>query len=128
MGKTPSSCRTRQRDMIMRTRSKAFTGVSAVALMIAGIQGAAHAAAAAPTPTDSEDTIIVTGTRDVGVKASESPTPIQVLGGEALEATGATTAFDALKDILPSFSANGWSPDASELVRAARLRGMNPGE
>lgn len=110
----------------MRTRSKAFTGVSAVALTVAGIQGAAYAAA--PGSTDSADTIIVTGTRDVGVKASESPTPIEVLGGDALEATGATTAFDALKDILPSFSANGWSPDASELVRAARLRGMNPGE
>ena len=112
----------------MRTRHKAFTGVSAFALMVAGWQGGAQAAAVAPTATDAEDTIIVTGTRDVGVKAQDSPTPIEVLGAEALEATGATTAFDALKDILPSFSANGWSADASELVRAARLRGMNPGE
>jgi len=111
----------------MRTRTKILTGVSTSALMLASLQQAAFAAPAA-TPTSAEDTIIVTGTRDVGVKAQDSATPIEVLGAEALEATGATTAFDALKDILPSFSANGWSPDASELVRAARLRGMNPGE
>jgi len=111
----------------MRTRHKAFSGVSVLALAVAGWQGAVHAAAT-PATTDAEDTIIVTGTRDIGVKAQDSATPIQVLGAEALEATGATTAFDALKDVLPSFSANGWSPDASELVRAARLRGMNPGE
>ncbi len=111
----------------MRTRTKILTGVSTSALMLAGLQHAAFAAAA-PAPTSEEDTIIVTGTRDVGVKAQDSATPIAVLGGEALEATGAASALDALKDILPSFSANGWSPDASELVRAARLRGMNPGE
>src|SRR5579859_4696534 len=111
----------------MRTRTKILTGVSTSALMLAGLQHAAFAAAA-PAPTSEEDTIIVTGTRDVGVKAQDSATPIAVLGGEALEATGAASALDALKDILPSFSANGWSPDASELVRAARLRGVNPGE
>jgi len=111
----------------MRTRSKAFTGVSALALMVAGWQGGARAAAA-PAGTDVENTIIVTGTRDVGVKAQDSAAPIQVVGTEALESTGATNALDALKDILPSFSANGWSPDQSELIRAARLRGMNPGE
>jgi iron complex outermembrane receptor protein len=102
-------------------------GVSAWALMLASLPEHVSAAPAV-VAGDSEDTIIVTGTRDVGVKAQDSATPIEVLGAEALEATGATTAFDALKDILPSFSANGWSADASELVRAARLRGMNPGE
>jgi len=111
----------------MRTRSKILMGASAWALTLANLPHVAVAAAPV-TAGDTEDTIIVTGTRDVGVKAQDSATPIEVLGADALEATGATTAFDALKDIMPSFSANGWSPDASELVRAARLRGMNPGE
>ncbi len=110
----------------MRTRTKTLMGVSAWALTLASLPQIA--VAAAPVAKDSENTIIVTGTRDVGVKAQDSATPIQVVGAEALEATGATTAFDALRDIMPSFSANGWSADASELVRAARLRGMNPGE
>ncbi len=111
----------------MRTRTKILMGASAWALALANLPHVAMAAAPV-TASDSDDTIIVTGTRDVGVKAQDSATPIEVLGADALEATGATTAFDALKDILPSFSANGWSADASELVRAARLRGMNPGE
>jgi iron complex outermembrane receptor protein len=98
-------------------------GASAFTLMVAG-----SAAAMTAPPAQDEETVIVTGTRDVGVKAQDSATPIQVLGAEALEATGATTAFDALRDILPSFSASGFAFDASELVRAARLRGMNPGE
>ena len=112
----------------MNMRKVGMVSVSAMALLAAGIPKFALAAAAAPSGADAADTIIVTGTRDVGVKATESATPIQVLGSEALEATGATSAFDALRDTLPSFSANGWSPDASEMVRAARLRGMNPGE
>ena len=104
-----------------------MVSVSAMALIVAGIPEVGLAAAA-PVGPDAADTVIVTGTRDVGVKATESAAPIQVVGAEALEQTGATSAFDALKDILPSFSANGWSADQSELIRAARLRGMNPGE
>src|SRR5271156_1849278 len=108
-----------RRKIIMRTRTKILMGASAWALTLANLPTIAAAAAPAVTAGDAEDTIIVTGTRDVGGKAQDSATPIEVLGADALEATGATTAFDALKDIMPSFSANGWSPDASELVRAA---------
>jgi iron complex outermembrane receptor protein len=110
----------------MKMRKVGMVSVSAMALMIGGIPRMSQAAA--PGDVDVADTIIVTGTRDVGVKAQESATPIQVLGADTLEATGTTTVFDALRETLPSFSANGWSADASELVRAARLRGMNPGE
>lgn len=111
----------------MRTRNLGMVGVSTLALVIGGIP---HFAQAAPAPSNvgDEETIIVTGTRDVGVKAQDSSTPIQVLGVETLEATGATNAFDALKDVLPSFSADAFNGDAGALIRAARLRGMNPGE
>jgi len=103
-----------------------MVGVSTLALVIAGIPQVSRAAADAAT--NDADTIIVTGTRDVGVKATESPTPIQVIGAEALQATGATNVFDALKDVMPSLSASSYVGDSSELIRTARLRGMNPGE
>ena len=112
----------------MKTRSLGLMGVSTLALMISGLPQAVQAAAAAPAATDAEDTIIVTGTRDVGVKAQDSATPIEVIGAEDLQATGATTAFDALKSVLPSFSADAFNGDSGAIVRAARLRGMNPGE
>jgi iron complex outermembrane receptor protein len=103
-------------------------GVSTLALMISGLPQAVLAAAAAPSVSDSGDVIIVTGTRDVGVKAQESPTPIEVVGADALAATGQNNVFDALKNLLPSLTAAAENFDTSEMVRSARLRGMSPNE
>jgi iron complex outermembrane receptor protein len=107
-------------DMKMRS----LMGVSTLALMVSGLPQVALAAAA----EIDADTVIVTGTRDVGLKAQDSPTPIQVIGADTLAATGQTNVFDALKDVLPSFSAAAENFDTSEMVRSARLRGMSPGE
>ncbi len=113
----------------MNKRSLTMVGVSALALMVAGLPKVSMAAAPATGADENDaDTIIVTGTRDINVKAVDSPTPIQVVSADTLAATGANNAFDALKDILPSFSASAMSFDSSELIRSARLRGMNPGE
>jgi iron complex outermembrane receptor protein len=101
------------------------SSVSALALVVAGLP---TIVLAAEGPTDMEDTIIVTGTRDAGVKARDSSTPIQVVNPEALEATGQNNVFDALKDILPSFSASAENLDVGALIRTARLRGLSPGE
>jgi iron complex outermembrane receptor protein len=101
-----------------------LTGVSALALLAAGLP---QFVAAAVVDTDA-DTIIVTGTRDVGVKALDSSSEIQVIGSESLEATGATSALDALREVLPSFAVTAFNGDAGALIRAARLRGMNPNE
>jgi iron complex outermembrane receptor protein len=111
----------------MKTRNRTLTGVSALALLIAGAPAVSHAAAAVAADAEA-DTIIVTGTRDVGVKALDSASPIQIIGTEALEATGATSALDAMRDVLPSFAVSAFNGDAGALIRAARLRGMNPNE
>ena len=74
------------------------------------------------------DTVIVTGTRDRGLKQTDSPSPVNVLGSETLRDTGQNTLFDALKDVLPSFSAAAQNFDTSAMIRSARLRGLNPGE
>jgi iron complex outermembrane receptor protein len=109
-------------------KARSLMGVSTLALMISGLPQTVFAAAVGPSTNDSGDTIIVTGTRDVGVTALESPTPIEVVGADALAATGQNNVFDALKDILPSLSASATNFDTSALVRSARLRGMSPGE
>ena len=112
----------------MKTRSLGMMGVSTLALMISGLPQATFAAAAGPSTVDSGDTIIVTGTRDVGIKAQESPAPIAVVGADVLTATGQNNVFDALKNVLPSLTAAAENFDTSEMVRSARLRGMSPNE
>ncbi len=113
----------------MKTRSLGMMGVSTLALMISGLpQAAVLAAAAGPSVSDSGDVIIVTGTRDVGIKAQESPAPIEVVGADVLAATGQNNVFDALKNVLPSLTAAAENFDTSEMVRSARLRGMSPNE
>ncbi len=112
----------------MKIRTLGLMGVSTLALMVSGVPQAAFAAAAAPVVDEGGDTIIVTGTRDIGIKAIDSPTPISVIGSEALESTGANNVFDAMKNLLPSFSAAAQNFDSGEFIKAARLRGMNPGE
>lgn len=72
--------------------------------------------------------VIVTGTRMTGVTAYESSMPIQVLSGAELRATGSNSIFNALQDLVPSFSASAQGVDTDSIFRSARLRGMNPGE
>jgi iron complex outermembrane recepter protein len=99
----------------------------AVRSAIAGVDanGGANTSAVAD---DEVREVIVTGTRDVGVKARDSAAPIEVVSAAQLQATGATNAFDALKTLVPSFSASAQGVDTDNIVRSARLRGMNPGE
>ena len=96
--------------------------------------GAAMAQTTAPTGArgslsaeagDPEATIIVTGTREVGRKAIDSPTSIEVLGADALEKTGQTNLLDALKDVLPSMSSTFVQGTP---FRAFSLRSLAPGE
>ena len=70
---------------------------------------------------------IETGTRDVGVTAWQSTTPIAVISAEQMAATGQNNVFDALMALVPSMS---WTSnyDLGNIVRSARLRGMSPGE
>jgi len=70
---------------------------------------------------------IETGTRNVGVQAWQSTTPIQIVSAEQLAATGQNNVFDALMALAPSMS---WSSnyDLGNVVRSARMRGMGPDE
>jgi iron complex outermembrane receptor protein len=117
----------------MKARNLALTSVllSTIALSAQTVQAADD-----PAATDVESLLdmpieklmdIVTGTRDIGVRAWQSTTPIEIFTAEQLAATGQNNVFDALMALSPSMS---WQAgnDLNNIVRSARLRGMSPGE
>ncbi|HEX4096910.1 MAG TPA: hypothetical protein VHX64_09285, partial [Caulobacteraceae bacterium] len=55
---------------------------------LAVVAGLSVAGAAAAQEASSVDEVIVTGTRVSGLKAADSPAPIQVLGAQALARVG----------------------------------------
>lgn len=78
-------------------------------------------------PAEELDTVVVrTGTRLSGLKAEDSPAPVQVLDGAALQRTGQADVVQSLTQILPSFTSDAKGGDASALTTAARLRGLSP--
>ena len=84
----------------------------------------AHAAAAEETSTVSE--VIVTGTRVAGLRAVDSPAPIQVLGAPALARIGSPGLIQALALSAPSFNAQAIGNDMANETLSARLRGLSP--
>jgi iron complex outermembrane receptor protein len=87
----------------------------------------AHAAAAtAGPPVVSE--VIVTGTRQTGVKAADSAAPISVVGADALKRVAQPDLITSLEENLPSFNSEGYGQDTAALVLTADLRGLNPND
>ena len=70
--------------------------------------------------------VIVTGTRQQGRTKNDSPAPVDVISGAALQATGEQNVFDALAKVLPSLDLPPIGFDTAGLTRAARLRGLSP--
>ncbi|MBS0410612.1 MAG: TonB-dependent receptor [Proteobacteria bacterium] len=109
-------------------------GASLLAIGAALASSNAYAADAAATDTaavaDSSTLgeLIVTGTRQTGVKAEDSAAPIQVVGGTALAHVGQPDVIQALAQNLPSFNAEATGGDTANLTLAAALRGLNPND
>jgi len=112
--------------------NKARYGVAvAVATVLAA--GAVRAndapdAAAADAGENDTQQIIVTGTRQKGIVAAESAAPIQIIGGDALQATGQSNLIGALAQLVPSFQAQGFGADMANQTLQARLRGLSPND
>jgi len=69
----------------------------------------------------------VTGTRQSGQRAADSPAPIQILSAEALQnAAGNPDLMSTLSQIVPSLTINAIGGDAGGLSLQARLRGLSP--
>jgi iron complex outermembrane receptor protein len=87
--------------------------------------GSLAALLSASAQAQGTDSIIVTGTRATGTKATQSMSPIAVLSGEDLAKTGQASVLDALLRVDPSFGALAKGGDLSNIVRAATLRGLS---
>ncbi len=108
-----------------------FGGASALALMLSGlvVPGAAIArtdGAAVADAADYGEAIVVTGTRQTGLRAEDSPAPIEIVDSATLERAGRADLINALGAQVPSFTTQGFGGDASNLKLSARLRGLSP--
>jgi len=86
-------------------------------------------AATSETPAEAGglDEVIVTGTRQSGQRAADSPAPIQILSAEALKnAAGSPDLMSTLSQIVPSLTINAIGGDAGGLSLQAKLRGLSP--
>ena len=84
------------------------------------------ASSASPAPNDESGAIIVTGTRLTGLKASDSPAPVQVLGSDALTKVGQPDLIQGLAQNLPSIQAQAFGGDLANLHLSFKLRGLSP--
>jgi iron complex outermembrane receptor protein len=103
--------------------NKLFLSASSIALVMA-----ASATVAQTAPSDAIGEIIVTGTRQVGIKAADSAAPIQVVGSSQLLATGAPDLATALSTSVPSLNVQANGGDAAAVHIQYSLRGLSPNE
>ena len=107
-----------------------------VAQAAAPADATAPADAAAPADSGSADAgalagdeVIVTGTRVTGIKAADSPAPIQVISPEALKAAaGNPDVMTTLAQVIPSLTMQAFGADQSGQTLQVKLRGLSPND
>lgn len=81
----------------------------------------------APAPATNLDTVqVTTGTRTSGLKAVDSPSPVQVLDAGGLGRGAQADLIQSLARIVPSYASDAKGGDMAALTTAARLRGLSP--
>ncbi len=71
--------------------------------------------------------IVTTGTRRADRSASDSPVPIDVIGGQDFRQNSSSDVQDMLRTAVPSFDVNTQPiSDAATIVRPANVRGLSP--
>jgi iron complex outermembrane receptor protein len=89
------------------------------------VQNSASTTATASPPHEEFQEIIVTGTRDPKATASQSASPIEVVGAAQLERTGEPDLRDALVDLSPSVTRTSQSPTNANTVEKVNLRALS---
>jgi iron complex outermembrane receptor protein len=89
---------------------------------------ATSASDATATDTGALDEVIVTGSRETGLKASDSPAPIQIVSADALKQSGAPDLMSALSQLVPSLQMQAFGFDMAGQTLTARLRGVSPND
>jgi iron complex outermembrane receptor protein len=95
-----------------------------VTVTLAGSCLSAAAEVPAPATDTSAEQVIVTGTRDPKATARNSISPIIVITGAQLRATGQADIRDALTQIAPSITRPDLAGGNANLVDAISLRGL----
>lgn len=116
--------------MTKGSRTILLSGISTLSIAL----GCANLANAADAPAETAekasaatevDTVIVLGTRRTDRSVVDSPSPIDVFGGEELSRQPAADMLDVVKNLVPSFYVpQNTISDASTFVRAPSLRGL----
>lgn len=88
--------------------------------------GSIQPALAQDAPPEQDSPIIVTGTRATGLRAIDSPAPVQVLDAATIRREGSPNLMDALAGALPSLNTQAVGNDLANETLAARLRGVSP--
>jgi len=86
----------------------------------------AQSTSASDTALNPAETVIVTGTRNIGTRMRDSAAPVAVLTADALRETGASNLFDAMTALLPSYDSQSVSGDIGNMIRSVQLRGLGP--
>lgn len=89
------------------------------------------AAAASDQPQGGGDPgsdIIVTGTRQTGMRAADSAAPIQLIGQQAFQSVGQQDLTQVMAQTLPSLNFQGFGGDTANLTLSAALRGISPND
>ena len=112
-----------KRDVILRTAIAALCAVTAVHAPRTLADTAAGTAA-----EGSLDEVIVTGTRELGIKAVDSAAPIQIVSSAELRRAGTTDLMGALASLVPSLQMEAFGFDMAGQTLQARLRGVSPND
>jgi iron complex outermembrane receptor protein len=109
--------------------NKLLSSASVLVFCVAsGVAYAADLAADASSDTSTLSEVIVTGTRQVGVKAADSAAPIELVGDAALKRTGSIDLASALATSVPSLNIQANGADAAAVSIQAALRGLSPND
>ncbi len=110
------------------TQKIASIATGAAAASVATTAAAAAAPADPSTSGGAVTEVIVTGTRQTGVKAADSAAPIQVIGSQALQRVGPPDLVSALAANVPSLNAQAVGGDLANVTLSAALRGLSPND
>lgn len=111
----------------MRTTLSISRTALSVALAVSAQIASAQTGAMSPQASDaSTGDIIVTGTRTSGMRAADSPAPIQLLGSDALKRVGQPDLNTVLAQQIPSIQVQAYGSDQTAMHPSIKLRGLSP--
>lgn len=114
--------------VLMIQRKKNSSGNLPAPVVVAQAQ-APQAAAARESAAAESETVIVTGTRVIGITAADSAAPVTVLGTDALtQGVGSPNLLQALGQTLPALNVQTNGGDLANATLSANLRGLSPND